>query len=32
MVVFPGDDSLIGQLVTVRLIAAHLWGFRGERV
>jgi len=29
-VVFPGDPSLAGSLVRVRLTEAELWGFRGE--
>ncbi|MFB3880358.1 MAG: MiaB/RimO family radical SAM methylthiotransferase [Armatimonadota bacterium] len=29
-VVFPGDPSLRGSLVTVRLTQAHLWGFTGQ--
>ncbi len=29
-VVFPGERSLAGALVMVKLTEAHLWGFRGE--
>ncbi len=29
-VVFPGDPRIAGSLVTVRLTAAHLWGFTGS--
>jgi len=29
---FPGDKSLIGKLLKVRLIEAFTWGFKGEQV
>jgi tRNA-2-methylthio-N6-dimethylallyladenosine synthase len=31
-VIFPGAVDLIGTLVLIRLIEAHLWGFTGELV
>jgi tRNA-2-methylthio-N6-dimethylallyladenosine synthase len=30
--VFPGNPSLTGQLVTVRAVSAHPWGYTGEIV
>ena len=31
LVMFAGDESLIGQVVPTKLVSAHLWGWEGER-
>ena len=28
---FPGDPSLIGSFIPVKIISAHNWALRGER-
>ncbi len=32
LVIFPGEQDLLGQMVNVRATEAKLWGFRGERL
>lgn len=32
LMIFPGEESLIGELVNVRAVKGFLWGWTGERV
>ncbi len=32
LMIFPGEQSLIGELATVRAVKGYLWGWVGERV